>query len=219
MPGVRGSAGGLRKSGTQPNDGLSARSTGSRFRAVLSGGRAMLGLGAAWNKREHDGLGVPFPPVKQRLEQLEETLQICAQRWSDDDGPYEGKHFRLAETICEPRPAGPQILVGGGGERQTLRMVARYADACNLFASDPSSVRRKLGVLDRHCADAGRGPASVTRTISAFGAGPFAGDFLSTMETYAAMGIEQVSINPDGPDPVAWVSRVTEDVLPKLADL
>src|SRR3954470_5681066 len=103
---------------------------------ALSGGRAVLGLGAAWYEREHKGLGVPFPPVAERFARLEETLQICLQMWSDNDSPYEGKYYQLAETICSPRPIQrprPRILIGGGGERKTLRLVARYADACNLF--------------------------------------------------------------------------------------
>src|SRR5690242_2822740 len=107
---------------------------------VLSGGRAQLGIGAAWYEREHQALGVPFPPVAERFERLEEALQICKQMWSEDEGPYQGKHYRLAETICRPRPIQqprPRILVGGSGERKTLRLVARYADACNLIAFDP----------------------------------------------------------------------------------
>src|SRR4051794_28786224 len=102
---------------------------------VLSGGRAQLGIGAAWYEREHRGLGVPFPPVAERFERLEETLQICRQMWSDDDGPFEGRHYQLAETICSPRPIsqpGLPVMVGGMGERKTLRLVATYADACNL---------------------------------------------------------------------------------------
>src|SRR3954453_702779 len=101
---------------------------------VLSGGRATLGIGAAWYEREHRGLGVPFPPVAERFERLEEALQICLQMWSDDDGPYDGRHYQLAETICRPRPVSeprPRIMIGGGGERKTLRLVAQYADACN----------------------------------------------------------------------------------------
>ena len=119
---------------------------------VLSGGRAQLGIGAAWYEREHRGLGVPFPPVAERFERLEETLQICLQMWSDDDGPFEGRHYQLAETMCSPRPISaprPPILIGGGGERKTLRLVARYADACNLFAFDPDEVAHKLEVLRR----------------------------------------------------------------------
>lgn len=115
---------------------------------VLSEGRAMLGLGAAWYEREHRALGVPYPPTAERFERLEETLQIVKQMWSDDDGPFEGTHYQLAETLCSPRPIqqpAPPILIGGMGERKTLRLVARYADACNLFGSDPAEVAQVGG--------------------------------------------------------------------------
>src|SRR3954451_18130045 len=118
---------------------------------VLSGGRAELGIGAAWYEREHSGLGVPFPPTAERFERLEEALQICLQMWSNDDGAFDGRHYRLAETVGVPapiRPGGPRILIGGSGERKTLRFVARYADACNLFGDDPDQIRHKLEVLD-----------------------------------------------------------------------
>ena len=135
---------------------------------VLSGGRAYLGIGAAWNEREALGLGVDFPAVKERLEQLEETLQICRQMWSADNGPYEGKHFQMKETLCQPQPLSqphPPILIGGGGEQKTLRLVAQYADACNLFAAiGMDALRRKLALIDRYCQEIGRDPAAVERT-------------------------------------------------------
>ena len=133
---------------------------------VLSGGRAMLGIGAAWYEREHLGLGVPYPSMGERFERLEETLQICLQMWSDDEGPYEGKHFRLAETICRPAPLSsprPKVLIGGSGERKTLRFVARYADACNLFSAGHDEIAHKLDVLARHCETEGRDPAEIER--------------------------------------------------------
>jgi F420-dependent oxidoreductase-like protein len=188
---------------------------------VLSGGRAMLGIGAAWYEREHRGLGVPFPPVAERFERLEETLQVVRQMWSGDDGPYQGTHYRLAETACVPAPLQrphPPVLIGGSGERKTLRLVAQYADACNLFATDPAGVASKLGVLDRHCEDVGRDPAEITRTMIT-GDDPFGGGFLASMEEYAALGIEQVAITPSTPDPVGWVTRVCEEVLPRLREL
>src|SRR6266511_2746987 len=119
---------------------------------VLSGGRAELGIGAAWYEREHRGLGVPFPPAAERFERLEEALRICLQMWSDDDGPFEGRRFRLAETRCVPRPMSrprPPVLIGGSGERKTLRLVARYADACNLFGPlpDPDEFVRQMRPL------------------------------------------------------------------------
>lgn len=188
---------------------------------VLSGGRAILGIGAAWYEREHLGLGVPFPPVSERFERLEETLQICRQMWSEDDGPFSGTHYQLAETICSPQPLTrprPPVMVGGSGERKTLRLVARYADACNLFATDPAGVAHKLEVLDRHCGDVGRDPSEIMRTMIT-GDDPFDPGFLAQMEEYAALGIEQVAIGPNDPDPVGWVTRVCEDVLPRLREL
>jgi len=190
---------------------------------VLSGGRAMLGLGAAWYEREHLGLGVPFPPVAERFERLEETLQVVAQMWSDDDGAYEGTHHRLAETVCVPRPLQrphPPVLIGGSGERKTLRLVARYADACNLFGADPEVLRHKLEVLDRHCADAGRDPAQITRTVLGAPDPVAATDaFLRRMEEYAALGITHVQVMPTGPDPVAFVGELAERVAPRLAEI
>ena len=135
---------------------------------VLSGGRAMLGIGAAWYEREHRALGVPYPPVAERFERLEETIQICEQMWSDNDGPYEGKHYQLAETICSPRPLQsprPPILIGGGGEKKTLRLVAKYADACNLFGSSTADVSHKLDVLRAHCDAEGRDYDAIEKTI------------------------------------------------------
>lgn len=189
---------------------------------VLSGGRAQLGIGAAWYEREHVGLGVPFPPLAERFERLEETLQICRQMWSDDDGPYHGTHYHLAETICSPAPISrprPRVLIGGSGERKTLRLVARYADACNLFASSPDEVAHRLEVLERHCADEGRDPAEIERTILALGnplQDPDA--FLASMAAYARHGVELVEVMPTG-DPVAFVTDVAERIIPTLAEI
>ncbi len=190
---------------------------------VLSGGRAMLGIGAAWYEREHAALGVPFPPVSERFERLEEALQICRQMWSADDGPFEGRHYHLAETVCVPPPVrsgGPRVLVGGSGERKTLRLVATYADACNLFAFEPEEMQRKLEVLDRHCADVGRDPGEVQRTALA-GGDPFADTdaFLRRMEEYAALGIDQVWVMPPAEDPVGHVHRLCTELLPRLQQI
>jgi F420-dependent oxidoreductase-like protein len=190
---------------------------------VLSEGRAQLGIGAAWYEREHLGLGVPFPPLAERFERLEETLQICRQMWSDDEGPYAGKHYQLAETICSPRPVQqprPRILVGGSGEQKTLRLVAQYADACNLFAPSPDVVAHKLEVLARHCDDVGRDPAEIQKTIIS-GIKPLDDPdaFVASMADYARLGIELVEISPVGPDPAAWVAEVAASVVPRLRDL
>ena len=188
---------------------------------VLSGGRALLGIGAAWYEREHLGLGVPFPPVAERFERLEEALQVCKQMWSSDEGPYGGSYYQLAETICSPppiQPGGPRILIGGSGERKTLRLVAQYADACNLFAPDPETVAHKLDVLARHCADVGRDPATVEKTIIGQW-DPFDSGFLPAMQAYAALGVEQVALTPMTENPAGWVTQVCEQVLPRLTEL
>jgi F420-dependent oxidoreductase-like protein len=190
---------------------------------VLSGGRALLGLGAAWYQREHEGLGVPFPPTSERFERLEETLQICRQMWSEDNGAYSGKHYRLAETVCVPppiRPGGPRILIGGSGERKTLRLVAKYADACNLFGFEPDEVARKIAVLDAHCETEGRDPSEIQRTVLV-GTKPFEDrdGFLRLMEAYAGLGIEQAWVSPSPADPVGSVTELCEQVLPRLAEL
>ena len=190
---------------------------------VLSGGRAMLGIGAAWYEREHKALGVPFPPLAERFERLEETLQICQQMWSDNDGPYNGTYYQLAETICVPPPIqqpGPKILIGGSGERKTLRLVAKYADACNLFATAPSEVQHKLDVLAGHCDAEGRDMGTIRKTILGMG-NPLddVDAFLTSMEAYAKMGIDLVEIVPRTPDPVALVTQLGETVIPRLAEL
>jgi F420-dependent oxidoreductase-like protein len=189
---------------------------------VLSGGRAQLGIGAAWYEREHRGLGVPFPPLAERFERLEETLQICLQMWSGDPGPYQGRHYQLAETVCSPPPISsprPRVLIGGGGEQKTLRLVARYADACNLFATSPTDVAHKLDVLARHCEAEGRDPASIDRTILAM-SNPLddLDGFLAQMEQYGALGVTAVELMPVG-DPVAYVTEVGAHVVPALAQI
>jgi F420-dependent oxidoreductase-like protein len=190
---------------------------------VVSQGRAQLGIGAAWYEREHLAYGVRFPPLAERFERLEETLQICHQMWSDDDGPYQGAHYQLAETVCSPRPVSsprPPILVGGSGERKTLRLVARYADACNLFATGPSEVAHKLDVLERHCADADRDPTTIRRTILGMTdpvADPDA--FLASMEEYAALGVELVEVMPLVEDPAGWAAELGRRVVPRLAEI
>jgi F420-dependent oxidoreductase-like protein len=133
---------------------------------VLSGGRAILGIGAAWNEDESRGLGLLFPPTAERFERLEEALQICLQMWSDRDAPYEGRHYHLGRTLNVPqaltRPR-PPILIGGGGERKTLRLVAKYADACNLFPT--ADLQHKLQVLREHCEREGRDYDEIEKTV------------------------------------------------------
>ena len=137
---------------------------------VLSGGRAWLGIGAAWNEEEHRGLGVPFPPLRERFERLEETLQVAHQMWEGDDSPYAGRHFTLERPLNVPqalRRPHPPILIGGGGEQKTLRLVAQYGDACNLFERGlgPEGLARKCDILRRHCEDVGRDYAEIEKTV------------------------------------------------------
>jgi F420-dependent oxidoreductase-like protein len=132
---------------------------------VLSGGRAWLGVGAAWNEEESRGLGIPFPPVAERFERLEETLQICLQMWRGDQTPYQGKHYQLDRPLNSPQALTkphPPIMIGGGGERKTLRFVAKYAQACNLFPGP--DLARKLDVLRAHCDAEGRDYDEITKT-------------------------------------------------------
>jgi F420-dependent oxidoreductase-like protein len=134
---------------------------------VLSGGRAILGIGAAWNEEEHLGLGVPYPALGERFERLEETLQIAHQMWAGDDSPFAGKHYQLQRPLNSPPALSqphPPILVGGGGEKKTLRFVARYADACNIFEMGVDGVRQKLDVLQEHCETEGRPYGEIEKT-------------------------------------------------------
>ena len=134
---------------------------------VLSGGRAILGIGAAWNEDESRGLGLLFPPTAERFERLEEAILICKQMWSGDEGAVQGKHYHLARTLNSPqalRPPHPPILIGGGGEKKTLKLVARYADACNIAVYDIPEAAHKLEVLREHCATEGRDYEEIEKT-------------------------------------------------------
>jgi len=134
---------------------------------VLSGGRTILGIGAAWNEAEANGLGLPFPPTAERFERLEEAILICKQMWSGSDAPFEGKHYHLARTLNSPQVLSrphPPILIGGGGEKKTLRLVARYGDACNIAVYDPAQAAHKLEVLREHCVTEGRNYDEIEKT-------------------------------------------------------
>ncbi|NDJ89394.1 LLM class F420-dependent oxidoreductase [Mycolicibacter kumamotonensis] len=192
---------------------------------VLSGGRFIFGIGTGWYEREHTGLGVPLPPLSDRFEMVEETLQICRQMWSPDDGPYVGKHYRLAETICAPQPVRqPPILIGGGGEKKTLRLAAQYADIWNRNGTvlRPDDLGRKVEVLRRHCEEAGRDPAEIRKTVGLF-ADPFADldGYLRTVDYCAGLGFDLVHTGPlpGNPDPVGFVRRLGDELAPRLAQI
>jgi F420-dependent oxidoreductase-like protein len=190
---------------------------------VLSGGRAMLGIGAAWYEREHRGLGVPYPPTWERFERLEEALQIVKQAWNGG-GTYDGKHYHLEELTLVPQPlapGGPRVVVGGTGERKTLRLVAQYADACNLFLAPPEEIAHKLDVLRRHCDDVGRDYDEVAKTVVGTLNRPLddVDGWLQSMQQYADLGVTQVWVGPDADDPVGWTEQMAEQVVPRLTEI
>lgn len=193
---------------------------------VLSGGRAALGIGAAWYGREHEGLGVPYPPVAERFERLEETLRICLQMWDPQaNGPFEGKHYRLAETLCVPAPISaphPEIMIGGGGEKKTLRLVARYGDACNLFTTSPEEVRHKLDVLRGHCDAEGRDYDEIRKTVLYMGEAAAEGDldaFTRDIANYSKLGIDTVILGPRTGEPAAFIEDFAAPAVRRLAEL
>jgi alkanesulfonate monooxygenase SsuD/methylene tetrahydromethanopterin reductase-like flavin-dependent oxidoreductase (luciferase family) len=189
---------------------------------VLSGGRAWLGIGAAWNEEESRGLGLPFPPTAERFERLEEALQICLQMWSDSNKPYQGRHYRLDRTLNSPQPPTrphPPILIGGGGERKTLRLVARYADACNLFLGP--DLERKLDVLRGHCEAVGRDYDEIQKTVMGpLDPGPNGekvDDLLAELRRLAGLGITHVQGSVPGVAAITPLEILGERVVPVAA--
>jgi F420-dependent oxidoreductase-like protein len=190
---------------------------------VVSGGRAFCGIGAAWNERESLSLGIPFPPLRERFERLEETLQILQRMWTGDESPYAGAHYQLDRPLNSPqalqRPH-PPILIGGGGERRTLRLVARCADACNLFPSP--ELPHKLDVLRGHCEDVGRDYGDIERTsmwgVRAADDRALRG-VVDSLRWLAGLGIQTVFMRlPDLYDPEA-VRRAGETLVSQVAEL
>jgi len=189
---------------------------------VLSGGRAWLGIGAGWNEAEASGLGLSFPPLSERFARLAETLQICRQMWGPDDGPYQGQHYQLGRTLNVPQPLHrPRVLIGGGGERKTLRLVAQYADACNLFVGP--ELARKLDVLRGHCDDVGRPYDEIEKTgqmvLDVGERGEKIDDFLATLAEIGKLGVQAVQ----GKVPRVWeperIALFKREVIPAAADL
>lgn len=187
---------------------------------VLSGGRAWFGLGAAWFEREHLGLGVPFPPLGERFERVEECLQIALQMWSGNNGPYRGKHYQLQETLCVPQPLSkprPPIMIGGGGEKKTLRLVAQYADGCNLFG-DAATVAHKLGVLRGHCERLGRDYAAIDKTVMVVHQRDPA-KLLAELAALAAVGVDGVVIAGMDPTDEGNFEVLANSIVPQAARL
>jgi F420-dependent oxidoreductase-like protein len=191
---------------------------------VLAGGRTYLGLGAAWYEREAHGLGLPFPPRAERFERLEETLRIALAMWAGDPKPIDGRHYRLAEPISRPAPLAaphPPILIGGGGERQTLRLVATYADACNILVPDPGESARKLEVLRRHCESVGRDFGSIEKTALVEAdlrpGRQHPSDVVAALRAQAAEGIEHVIVNLPDAHEVARLEVFGREIIPAVA--
>jgi F420-dependent oxidoreductase-like protein len=192
---------------------------------VLSGGRAYLGIGAAWFDREHRGLGVPFPPLGERFERLEETLRIAKQMWSGKPARFDGKHYKLAETLCVPPPLSrphPPILIGGLGEKKTLRLVAQYGDACNLFAYiGPEALKKKLDVLRAHCDRLRRPYDAIEKTVlgtANLAALPPA-EIQKQLRSLAAIGIQHAIFNFPNVHEIAPLERFGKEVIPQAAEL
>ncbi|MDT3439999.1 MULTISPECIES: LLM class F420-dependent oxidoreductase [unclassified Pseudofrankia] len=191
---------------------------------VLSGGRTWLGIGAAWDEEESLGLGLPFPPLAERFEMLEESVQIILRMWEGDDSPYDGRHYRLERPLNSPQPLAvphPPIMIGGSGEKKTLRLVARYAQACNFFPTP--ALPRKLAVLREHCEREGRSYDEIEKTcFLPFDIGPDgerAADLLPFLERLAGLGVQTVI----GSVPDIWRLRGLEAVgklvIPAVEDL
>jgi F420-dependent oxidoreductase-like protein len=198
---------------------------------VLSGGRTYLGLGAGWFERESHGLGLGFPPLAERYGQLEETLQLAHQMWADDARPFAGRHYHLAEPLCRPQPLRrPPILIGGEGERKTLRLVAQYADACNLWVgrdrellASADMITHKLAVLRGHCNDVGRDADQIEVTVlttQSFGpAGLSLPEFIDGCARLAAVGVDHVIVNTPDVHTLEAVQALSAQVIPALGSL
>jgi F420-dependent oxidoreductase-like protein len=187
---------------------------------VLSKGRAWLGIGAAWNEQESRGLGIPFPPVAERFERLEETLQICLQMWHGDESPYHGKHYQLERPLNSPQSLSrphPPIMIGGGGEKKTLRLVARYADACNVFAGRDEA--RKLDVLRQHCEAVGRDYDTIYKTVYyAFNTSQGAQRIIDDLGTLAGLGFDAAIGGVVNVWDVSPVEFIGSEIIPVAAD-
>jgi len=180
---------------------------------VLSGGRAWLGIGAAWNEEESKGLGLSFPPTAERFERLEEALQICLQMWSESEEPYNGKHYQLGRTLNSPQPLSrphPPILIGGGGEKKTLRLVAQYARACNLFAGP--ELGHKLEVLREHCEKLGRDYDEIEKTVM-FQLDPGA----EQLHTLADQGVSHAHGRVPNVETITPLEIIGERIIPVVA--
>jgi alkanesulfonate monooxygenase len=193
---------------------------------VLSGGRAYLGIGAAWNEEESHGLGFPMPPLGVRFEMLEETLQICHSMWQGERGSekaFEGSHYQASRLLNSPQAISkphPRILIGGGGEQKTLRLVAKYADASNIFGG-PEQLTHKFGVLRERCAEVGRPFAEIERTnlqsIDLEREGP--AHVIARFRGLAAVGVQHVIFSVANVWDIRNLETLGREVIPTVHDL
>lgn len=177
---------------------------------VLSGGRAVLGVGAGWDAAESEAYGIEFPSLGERFDRLDEELAICQALLRDPPATVTGKFYAVREAHNSPRPVrgSVPVLVAGGGERRTLDLVARYADACNVFAGEPDAVRHKFDVLDRHCERAGRDPAEITRTVFAFDTSDL-GALAASARALAGVGADgMIIVGPEDASRIPAIGRV-----------
>ncbi len=193
---------------------------------VLSGGRAVLGIGAAWFDREHKAMGIPFPPIKERFERLEETIEICLQMWGKDDGKFEGKHYVLKETLNSPQSLQkphPPILIGGRGEKKTIKLAAKFADAYNIHTDSPDVARHKFEVLRMHCEALGRDPEEIERTVlmpmDVGENGAKASELVEQLGLMAEAGAQAAYGYLPGLDKLSPLEVVGRDVIPQVRDL
>jgi F420-dependent oxidoreductase-like protein len=192
---------------------------------VLSEGRAVFGIGAGWYEREAKGMGFDFPSTRERFERLEETLQIAHQMWAGDRSPFQGRHYQLGAPINSPQPLSrphPPIMIGGMGERKTLRFVAKYADACNLFMrAGLDTLRRKLDVLRGHCADLGRNYEEIERTTLGtvhLAPGEMTADaVLTSLQQLSEIGIQHAIFNMPNPHEIEPLEVFGEAIIPQAA--
>ncbi len=192
---------------------------------VLSGGRAVLGIGAAWNEQESKALGFNFPPLKERFERLEETLQIFQRMWSGDSKPFKGKHYHLEHPLNSPQALQkphPPILVGGGGEKKTLRLVAQYADACNLFArAGIEELNHKLDVLQKHCEEVGRNYEEIEKTVISHldGEDINPDEVIHECMQLGQAGIDQVIYSISGVEKIKPLDIFGKKIIPQVVSL
>jgi F420-dependent oxidoreductase-like protein len=192
---------------------------------VLSGGRAYFGIGASWYEFECQSLGIPFPPVQERFELLEEQLQIAKHMWSGNTGPFESKHYKMLQPMNNPQPLTkphPPILIGGMGEKKTLRLVAQYADACNMFSQkDLELLRHKLEVLKGHCADIGRPYDEIEKTlhdtINLEEMSP--SDVIERWKVFAELGFTHVICCLKHDVTAEIVARIGREIIPEAAEI